>query len=140
MTSRKDILHEFESVTDPTRSYPASGAVVNVTNSNVDDNTKNTNDIRIITKAMEKLVTDIKQLKEDNVILKREIATLKTQHQAISDRLSDVSHSVGADQQLHDWQKEDANDQDVFETPISNSELMRKMNDYDERRRRAGMH
>jgi len=138
MTSRKDILNEFESVTDPTRSYSAVAPASN--SNNIEDrDSKNTNDIRIITKAMEKLVMDIKQLKEDNAYLKRELIALKAQHQATADRLADVSHSVAADQQLHDWQKEDANDEDVFETPISNSELMRKMNDYDERRRRAGM-
>jgi hypothetical protein len=90
-------------------------------------------DIKILNKAMEKIVLDITELKTSYTLLKQE-------NQWLSNKLDELSHSVGADQNLHEWQVDAAGDGDVIEAPISNGELMRKLNDYADRRVQYNMH
>lgn len=127
--SRKALLDDFERVTE-LRGRTTSTDI---------STSKMAGDIQVITKAMEKLVGDIIFLKKENTILKQQIAVMQQEHQQMKDQLADVKHSVGADQNLHDWQV-DAAGEDAMEGPISNTELIRKLDDMEQRRRNAGMH
>lgn len=136
--SRKALLDDFERVTE-LRSRTTSTKNLPETNSGDITTSKLAGDIQVITKAMEKLVGDIIYLKKENITLKQQIALMQQEHQQMKDQLADVKHSVGADQNLHDWQV-DAAGEDAMEGPLSNTELMRKLDDMEQRRRNAGMH
>jgi len=140
--SRKALLDDFERVTE-LRGRTTSGKSLPETNTNATSNdittSKMAGDIQVITKAMEKLVGDIIFLKKENTILKQQITLMQQEHQQMKDQLADVKHSVGADQNLHDWQV-DAAGEDAMEGPLSNTELLHKLNDMEQRRRNAGMH
>lgn len=143
--SRKALLDDFERVTElrgrPTSTRNVTEANTNATSGEKVDITtsKMAGDIQVITKAMEKLVGDIIFLKKENTLLKQQITVLQQEQQQMKDQLADIKHSVGADQNLHDWQV-DAAGEDAMEGPISNTELMRKLDDMEQRRRNAGMH
>jgi predicted RNase H-like nuclease (RuvC/YqgF family) len=126
-TSRKNLLNEFDAVTSDTGKKvgekPSQGSVEQ--------------DVRVLNKVMEKLVTDIQVLKADNAWLKKEIARLQNEQQLLADRVLDVSHSVGADQQLHEWQV-DAAGEDALETPMSQREMFEKLNERDAKMRQYG--
>jgi predicted RNase H-like nuclease (RuvC/YqgF family) len=135
--SRKALLDDFERVTE-LRGRTTSTRNLPETNTDI-ATSKTAGDIQVITKAMEKLVGDIIFLKKENIILKQQIAVMQQEHQQMKDQLADIKHSVGADQNLHDWQV-DAAGEDAMEGPISNTELIRKLDDMEQRRRNAGMH
>lgn len=130
--SRKALLDDFERVTElrgRTTSIPSNDVATS----------KMAGDIQVITKAMEKLVGDIISLKKENAVLKQQVAVLQQEQQLVKDQLADIKHSVGADQNLHEWQV-DAAGEDAMEGPLSNTELLHKLNDMEQRRRNAGMH
>jgi len=129
-TSRRDILNEFESITEISKP--------NQTPTGNSSQGSNTKDIRVITKAMEKLVMDIQQLKAENATIRKELQDFKTIHVLLQDRMDELSHSVGADQNLHEWQV-DASQESAIETGLSNKELIGKLTEYENRRRQFGM-
>jgi hypothetical protein len=144
--SRKALLDDFERVTElrgrttSARNLPETNTTVSSNDKPVDITTsKLAGDIQVITKAMEKLVGDIIFLKKENTWLRQQITILQQDQQLIKDQMDDVKHSVGADQNLHEWQV-DAAGEDAMEGPLSNTELMRKLDDMEQRRRNAGMH
>jgi len=104
-----------------------------------DNNAELDEKIHILTKAMERLVKDVQQLKQNNAQLKAEIDELKEAHTAIGDQMGNMEFSTGADQDVREWMKEEANE-DAFEIGISKSEMVKKMNDMAERRARFNMH
>lgn len=128
-SKRDELMDDLEKVTNfPTNksdTLPAQGG--NESQGSVEQ------DIKVLNKAMEKIVMDVKELKA-------EIVTLKQENQRLQNRIDELAHSVGADQHLHEWQVDAAEDGDVIEAPITNNELMRRMNDYADRRVQYGLH
>jgi len=127
-SSRKSILDEFESVTSTEILTPTG-------NSTQGSASK---DIKIITKAMEKLVMDIQQLKLDNTAIKAELAISTNNNQLLKDRMEELEHSVSADQKLHEWQV-DASQESGIESSMTKKEIEKKLEDYAVRRRQFGM-
>lgn len=125
ITKKQEFMNDIEKVmnVEPINS-------VNLTNNESQGSIEE--DIKILNKAMEKLVVDVREMKT-------EIITLKHENQRLYNRVEELTHSVGADQNLHDWQVGTAEDKDVIETPITNNELIQKMNDYAGRRVQYGM-
>jgi hypothetical protein len=127
-TSRKSIIDELDTITS------------NTTGTNVGNSTQGTaeKDIKVITKTMERMVTDIMQLKKENVAIKKEMVAIKAVNQILQDRVEDLAHSVGAGDNLHEWQV-DAAQEDAMETAMSNTEIMNKLSDYEQRRIQYGL-
>lgn len=132
-SKRGELMDDLEKVTNFPAATPKSQTSIpsgNESQGSVEQ------DVKVLNKAMEKLVMDIKELKSAVA----EITTLKQENQRLHNRIDELAHAVGADQHLHEWQVDAAEDGDVIETPISNGELMRRMNDYTDRRAQYGMH
>lgn len=126
-SKRGELMDDLEKVTNFPSASNKSQPAGNESQGSVEE------DIKVINKAMEKLVMDIGSLKN-------EVTALKQENQRLNNRIDELSHSVGADQHLHEWQVDAAEDEDVIEAPITNNELMRRMNDYADRRAQFGMH
>jgi len=127
-SSRRSILDEFETVTSTEILAPTG-------NTSQGSASK---DIKVITKAMEKLVMDIKQLKLDNTSIKAELTAATNNNQLLKDRMEELEHSVSADQKLHEWQV-DASQESGIETSMSKKEIHKRLEDYAARRRQFGM-
>jgi len=113
-------------------------------------------DVAVITKAMERLVRDMGNLKMDNDKLYTEVQNLKRENVEIKElfqeELRDVRQTVAAAtnqldlvsyesrhaEHLDEYMQE-AKDQPAIETILSKSELSKQMEDYKEKRRHYGM-
>lgn len=128
-SKRDELMDDLEKVTN----FPTNKSDTLPTQGGNESQGSVEQDIKVLNKAMEKIVMDVKELKA-------EIVTLKQENQRLQNRIDELAHSVGADQHLHEWQVDAAEDGDVIEAPITNNELMRRMNDYADRRVQYGLH
>lgn len=129
-SKRGELMDDLEKVTNFSTTEAKPLPVGNESQGSVEQ------DVKVLNKALEKLVMDIKELK----LAVAEMMVLKQENQRLHNRIDELAHSVGADQHLHEWQVDAAEDEDVMEVPITNGELMRRMNDYADRRTQYGLH
>jgi FtsZ-binding cell division protein ZapB len=93
--------------------------------------------VKIITNAMEKMVLDIKKLKEENKKLKTDMIAMKQQVAGIAMDFESVQHDVGADMDARAWMLETA-PEDATDVPLTGQELARKIGEYEQQHRDFG--
>ena len=93
--------------------------------------------VKIITNAMEKMVTDIKKLKEENKKLKSDVTTLKQQMASLTMDFESMQHTVGADVESRQWML-DAAPEDAHDVPLTGQELAKRIAQYENQHREYG--
>jgi FtsZ-binding cell division protein ZapB len=93
--------------------------------------------VKIITSAMEKMVIDIKKLKEENKKLKTDMAAMKQQMASLTMDFESVQHDVGADMDARQWMLDTA-PEDATDVPLTGQELAQRISEYENQHREFG--
>lgn len=93
--------------------------------------------VKIITNAMEKMVLDIRKVKDENKKLRTEVNALK---QRVSGMLMDfesIQHTVGADVESRQWMLDTA-PEDAHDVPLTGQELAQRYTEYERQHNQYG--
>lgn len=86
--------------------------------------------VKIITNAMEKMVVDIKKVKDENKKLRQELTDVKRQVASLTMDFESVQHDVGADMDARQWML-DAAPEDAHDVPLTGQELAQRLSEYE---------
>lgn len=93
--------------------------------------------VKIITNAMEKMVLDIKKLKDENKKLKTEMSALTQRVTSLSMDFETVQHSVVADDESRQWML-DAAPEEANDVPLTGQELAKRLAVYKQQHQEYG--
>lgn len=93
--------------------------------------------VKIITSAMEKMVLDIRKVKDENKKLRTEVNSLKQQVSSLLMDFESVQHTVGADVESRQWMLETA-PEDAHDVPLTGQELAQRYADYERQHNEYG--
>lgn len=93
--------------------------------------------VKIITSAMEKMVLDIRRVKDDNKKLRTEVNELKQKFTNLMMDFESVQHSVVADDESRQWMLETA-PEDAHDVPLTGQELAQRYADYERQHNEYG--